>query len=208
MRSGFADPKRGRRCCSNISELSSIRLEYKRCFQARPLIEAGRKIKGAHSGWNEPLGNRCSDKGYAALSGWQAAERQIGDVVGDQGLVDWLEAGEFDADAAGRGYVAHNAFGVEGVLAANFYADVRADGQFRDGREHAAYAQIAGATGEAVEAIAIAYGYGAVFFSAVKETLCGTFHVVRSFPVVLNLPPGWVAGGPINLFNMLNKLPV
>ena len=62
------------------------------------------------------------------------------------------------------------------MFAANLYAYMGAYGQFAYGGEHAAYAQIADAAGNAVEAIAIAYRYGTIFFSAVKKALCGTFH--------------------------------
>jgi len=97
-------------------------------------------------------------------------------VVGDQRFVYGLEGSELDTDAAGRGYVTHDAFGVEGMFAAYFYAYMRAYGKFAYGGEHAAYAEIAGTVGDTVEAIAIAYRYGTIFFGAVKKALCGTFH--------------------------------
>ena len=119
-------------------------------------------------------------------------------MVGDQRFVNWLEGSEFDTNTAGRSYVTHDAFGVEGVLAADFYAYVGAYGKFAYGGKHAAYAEIPGTVGDAVEAIAVAYRYGTILFGAVKKALCGTFH-----DSLLAGP-----GGVRAVFNMLNYLPV
>ena len=108
---------------------------------------------------------------YLQLRGWQTSDRQVSYVVFDQGVIYRLELGEFDSDAPGWGYVTDYAFGVERMLAAYFYAHVGADGKFGDGCEHAAYAKIAEASGDAIQPIAITYGYGTIFFSAVKVAL-------------------------------------
>ena len=92
-------------------------------------------------------------------------------MVFDQRVIDRLQLGEFNPNAASWRHVTHHALGVERVLAAYFYADVRTDGKFSDGCEHAANAQIAKASSDAVKAIAVTDGYRAIFFRAVKQAL-------------------------------------